>query len=136
MEAFANPLRRNVAVDGVFPGDGMAGANLLSFSLDRTIFFGFANSFIREVFDFGSLSGTGPRLIVFAGGGRPGDGRGLLPLGNATFAAVVAANLLPPTEPLMYPRLAVEDVGLSGLWSWLGRRLPGGPAVLIGVKPG
>ena len=119
VDAFANPLRRNVAVDGVLPGDGAPGKALPSFSFDRTMFLGLANSFILEVLDFGSLSGAGagarPRLL--AGGGMPGDGNGLLPFGKATLAAVVAASLLPPTEPLLYCRAEAPDIGFRGLCS-------------------
>jgi hypothetical protein len=35
------------------------------------------------------------------GGTIPGDGMGLLPLGNAALAALVAARRLPPTVPLL-----------------------------------
>lgn len=101
VDAFAKPVLKKFEFDGVLPGEGSAGNALdsLSLSLVRAMFLGL-NNFIFEVFAFGSLSGGGPsaRLLV---GGNPGEGSGLLPLGKATFAAVVAANLLPPTVPLL-----------------------------------
>lgn len=99
VEAFAKPLRRKFDVVGVFPGDVILGPALVSFSLVKLIFLGL-KSFILEVFCFGSLSGGGPIGSVLGGGGAFGEGSGLLPLGNAAFAAVVAASLFPPTEPL------------------------------------
>lgn len=62
-EAFGKPPRRNVEVVGVLPGDGAPDGALPSFSFDSAMFFGL-NSFIFELFDFGSLSGGGPRLIL------------------------------------------------------------------------
>lgn len=100
MDALGKPPLRKFGLEGVLPGEGNAGRALASLSLDRAIFLGL-NNFIFEVFAFGSLSGGGPSARLLAGGGTPGDGNGLLPLGNATLAAVVAASLLPPTVPLL-----------------------------------
>jgi hypothetical protein len=102
VDGFAKPARRKVGFDGIFPGEGKLGPALASLSLDRAMFLGL-NSFILEVLDFVSLSWAGPMLgLLNECCGRPGEGRGLLPFGNATFAAVVAASLLPPTDPLLY----------------------------------
>ena len=76
------------------PGEGIAGATLLSFSFERLILLGLEKSFIFELFDFGSFSGGGPGFWIAVGGGIPGEGSGLLPLGNAAFAAVAAASKL------------------------------------------
>ena len=134
VDAFGKPLRRKLAVEGVLLGEGIPGSALPSFSFDRTMFLGL-NNFIFEVLDFGSLSGGGPGGKLLRMGGRPGEGSGLLPFGNATFAAVVAASLFPPTLPLLYPSPAVD--GNGGLKVSLGRRLPpGGAAVLMGASPG
>lgn len=99
-EVLGKPPRRNVAVEGVFPGEGNAGGALPSFSLDRVIFLGL-NNFILDDLALGSLSGGATGLKLAGSGGAPGEGNGDLPFGKATFAAVVAANLLPPTEPLL-----------------------------------
>lgn len=133
VDALGKPLRRKLAVAGVLPGDGMVGVDLPSFSFERTIFLGL-NSFIFEVLLFGSLSGgrLGEKLPRW--GGSPGEGSGLLPFGNATFAAVVAASLLPPTVPLLYASPAVD--GNGGLRVSLGRLPPAGPEVLMGASPG
>ena len=109
VEAFAKPGRRKFDVEGVFPGEGKAGGALLSLSLESAMFFGL-KSFIFELLLLGSLSGGGPSVKFdgSGGGGTPGENRGLLPLGNATLAAVVAASLLPPTVPLLYESPVVD----------------------------
>lgn len=95
------------------PGEGILGAILLSFSLDRLIFFGFEKSFILELLLFASFSpatgtgsggGTGALGELCCTGGRLGEGSGLLPVGKTTFAAVVAASLFPPTVPFAYDK--------------------------------
>jgi len=89
-----------------FPGDGRAGCTLLSFSFDRPILFGFENSFIFELFAFGSDGRGGGGIACEAK--RPGEGKGLLPFGKAALAALVAASLLPPTVPFEYDRALAE----------------------------
>ena len=83
-------------------GDGTPGATLLSLSFDSPRFLGLEKSFIFELLALGSFSGGKPGGGAIGKGGAPGDGRGLLPFGNATFAAVAAASLLPPSVPLWY----------------------------------
>jgi hypothetical protein len=69
------------------------------------MFLGFENSFIFELLLFVSLSkgGRGGVLLNCNGGGisTPGDGIGVLVVGKAAFAALVAARRLPPTVPLL-----------------------------------
>jgi hypothetical protein len=67
-------------------------------------------------------------------GGKPGEGSGLLPFGNATFAAAVAANLLPPSVPFEYGSPPTDMI--CGLDTSLGFRDGPGCAVLIGASPG
>ena len=88
----------------LLPGDGILGTTLLSLSFERLIFFGLEKSFILELFVFGSLSGGGPENWVNCDGGKLGEGRGVLPLGKAALAALVAASLFPPRVPLEYGR--------------------------------
>ncbi len=113
VEAFANPFRSRPELSPPLPGEGMGGGTLLSFSLDSPRFFGLENSFIFELFGLGSFSGGGPGGWKDGGGGggggTPGDGSGALPFGKATFAAVAAASLLPPSVPLEYGRPPAEE---------------------------
>jgi hypothetical protein len=55
-----NPVFKKLELIEFLPGEGMAGATLLSFSFERPIFFGLEKSFIFELFAFGSFSGGGP----------------------------------------------------------------------------
>ncbi len=77
----------------------MLGATLLSLSFDSPMLLGFENNFILELFDFGSFSGGAVGGGIDCEGGIPGEGRGLLPFGNAALAAVAAASLFPPSVP-------------------------------------
>lgn len=109
----------------------------MSLSFDSVMVFGFENSFILELLLLGSLSeggGSGGLLGCCKGGTAPGDGMGLLPLGKAALAALVAARRLPPTVPLLYVRPFAERS--CGLPVPLGLRLSPGPVVLMGVSPG
>lgn len=108
---FANPLFMTAGLKLPLPGEGIPGATLLSFSLDRLMFFGLEKSFIFELLLFASFSpvtgsggGTGALGELCCTGGREGEGNGLLPVGKTTLAAVVAANLFPPTVPFAYDK--------------------------------
>lgn len=132
---FANPVRRS-GLRLFLPGEGIAGGTLLSFSLDRPILFGLEKSFIFELFDLDSFSAGGRGGGgIDCDAGIPGEGSGLLPLGNATLAAVVATSLLPPSDPFEYDRPPADAI--CGLCVSLGILRPrGGCEVLIGERPG
>lgn len=86
VDAFAKPLRSTCAPIADFPGDGAPLLTLLSLSFESVMFFGLENSFILELLLFASLSvgsggtgGGGGGGMSCEGGGKPGEGSGLLP---------------------------------------------------------
>jgi len=133
VDALAKPLCSSLELRLPLPGEGMGGATLPSLSLDRLIVFGFEKSFIFELLGFGSFSGGGPGACIACGGCRFGEGKGDLPFGKATLAAVAAAKCRPPSEPFEYGKPPADEI--CGLDVPLGLLLPS-PAVLIGVRPG
>ena len=85
----------------LLPGDGIPGATLTPLSLVSVIFLGLEKRFIFELLLFDSFSGGGPMGWPDGGAIEFGEGSGLLPFGNATFAAVAATSLLPPRVLLL-----------------------------------